>query len=77
MHGAPTIRKGYVRAIVERVNSLQADVVAVTGDLVDGSVQELAMHVAPLAGLTSRHGTFFVTCNHEYCSGADAWVCGC
>jgi len=48
--------------------------VAVTGDLVDGTVQELAHHVAPLAQLNSRHGTFFVTGNHEYYSGAHAWV---
>jgi predicted MPP superfamily phosphohydrolase len=27
-----------------------------------------------LSGLTSRHGTFFVTGNHEYYSGAHAWV---
>ena len=48
--------------------------VAVTGDLVDGSVAELAGHVAPLAALRSRHGTFFVTGNHEYYSGAHAWI---
>jgi predicted MPP superfamily phosphohydrolase len=56
------------------VNALRADMVAVTGDLVDGSVQELASHVAPLSALASRHGTFFVTGNHEYYSGVDAWV---
>ena len=48
--------------------------VAVTGDLVDGSVAELARHVAPLAALRSRHGTFFVTGDHEYYSGAHAWI---
>ncbi len=48
--------------------------VAVTGDLVDGSVAQLRSHVAPLAGLTSRHGTYFVTGNHEYYSGVTAWV---
>jgi hypothetical protein len=74
VHVGPTIKRGYVQAIVERVNSLQADLVAVTGDLVDGSVHELAPHVAPLGMLSSRHGTFFVTGNHEYYSGADAWV---
>ncbi|MBN8494220.1 MAG: metallophosphoesterase [Burkholderiales bacterium] len=74
VHVGPTIKRGYLQAIVERVNALQADMVAVTGDLVDGSVQSLAVHVAPLAGLSSRHGTFFVTGNHEYYSGAQAWV---
>ena len=74
IHIGPTIRANYVRAIVDRVNGLQADMVAVTGDLVDGSVAELAAHVAPLAALTSRHGSFFVTGNHEYYSGAHAWI---
>ena len=74
VHVGSTIKRGYLQAIVERINALGADMVAVTGDLVDGSVQELAHHVAPLAGLNSRHGTFFVTGNHEYYSGAHAWV---
>jgi uncharacterized protein len=74
IHVGPTIRGGYLQAIVDRVNRLEADMVAVTGDLVDGSVAELAGHVAPLAALRSRHGTFFVTGNHEYYSGAQAWI---
>lgn len=74
IHVGPTIRRAYLQRIVQRVNALGADVVAVTGDLVDGSVAELAHHVAALAGLQSRHGTFFVTGNHEYYSGAHAWV---
>ena len=74
IHVGPTIRRHYLRRIVQRVNSLHADVVAVTGDLIDGSVAELAHQVAPLADLQSRHGTFFVTGNHEYYSGAQAWI---
>lgn len=74
IHVGPTIRGGYLQAIVARVNRLDADMVAVTGDLVDGSVADLAGHVAPLAALRSRHGTFFVTGNHEYYSGAHAWI---
>lgn len=74
VHVGPTIKRGYLQAIVARVNALDADMVAVTGDLVDGTVQHLAVHVAPLAALRSRHGTFFVTGNHEYYSGAQAWV---
>lgn len=74
IHVGPTIKQGYLRRIVDAVNALGADMVAVTGDLVDGSVTELARHVAPLGEMTSRHGTFFVTGNHEYYSGASAWV---
>jgi len=74
IHVGPTIKHGYLLAIVEAVNRLGVDMVAVTGDLVDGNVRELSPHVAPLAGLESRHGTFFVTGNHEYYSGADAWI---
>ncbi|MGZ5894080.1 MAG: metallophosphoesterase [Caldimonas sp.] len=74
LHVGPTIRRPYVEAVVAAVNALDADLVAVTGDLVDGSVPALAEHVAPLAGLCSRDGSFFVTGNHEYYSGAAAWV---
>ena len=74
VHVGPTIGQHYLRRIVSRVNTLGADVVAITGDLVDGKVSELARHVAPLAELQSRHGTFFVTGNHEYYSGAHAWI---
>ena len=74
IHVGPTIKAAYLRRIVDAVNRLGADMVAVTGDLVDGSVRELSAHVAPLAELQSRHGTFFVTGNHEYYSGAAGWV---
>jgi predicted MPP superfamily phosphohydrolase len=74
IHVGPTIKHGYLQAIVERVNALQPDVVAITGDLVDGSVAELGPHVAPLAQLRARHGVFFVTGNHEYYAGVDPWL---
>ena len=74
IHVGPTIKHGYLQAIVDRVNALDADVVAITGDLVDGSVAELRAHVAPLALLRARHGVYFVTGNHEYYSGVHGWV---
>ncbi len=74
VHVGPTIKHAYLARIVAKVNTLGADVVAITGDLVDGKVAELAAHVAPLASLQSTHGTFFVTGNHEYYSGAHAWI---
>ena len=73
VHVGPTIKREYVAAIVDAVNGLDADVIAVTGDMVDGNVRQLAAHVAPLSQLRSRHGTYFVTGNHEYYSGALAW----
>ena len=74
IHVGPTIKARYLQRIVDRVNLLDADLVAITGDLVDGSVNELGHQVAPLAQLTSTYGSFFVTGNHEYYSGAQHWI---
>jgi uncharacterized protein len=74
VHVGPTIKRGFVESVVRRVNELKADMIAVTGDLVDGSVLQLSAHTAPLAGLTARHGAYFVTGNHEYYSGERAWT---
>lgn len=68
IHVGPTIKRSYLSRIVERVNALDADLIAVTGDLVDGSVEDLAAHTAPLAQLRARDGAYFVTGNHEYYS---------
>lgn len=74
IHVGPTIKRAYLDAIVDRVNRLGADAIAITGDLVDGSVQRLAEHTAPLARLKADDGVFFVTGNHEYYSGAMEWI---
>ncbi|HET8541985.1 MAG TPA: metallophosphoesterase [Anaeromyxobacter sp.] len=74
LHVGPTIGEREVRRIVEQVNELRADVVAVTGDLVDGSVRELGAAVAHLGQLRARHGVYFVTGNHEYYSGVGPWL---
>jgi predicted MPP superfamily phosphohydrolase len=74
VHVGPTIKRAYIDAIVDGVNSIDADMVAVTGDVVDGTVGELRDHIAPFARLKGKHGVFFCTGNHEYYSGADEWV---
>ena len=74
IHVGATIKRDYLDGIVDAVNDLEADMIAVTGDLVDGSVTQLAPHTAPLSRLSARHGAFFVTGNHEYYSGASDWV---
>lgn len=74
IHVGATIKNGYVSRIVDAVNELHADMIAVTGDMVDGSVGRLAPHTEPLGRLSARYGAFFVTGNHEYYSGAHAWI---
>lgn len=74
IHVGPTIKQGYIDAIVKRVNELSPDLVVITGDLVDGSVADLTGDIAPLAQLSARHGVYVVTGNHEYYSGADSWI---
>ena len=74
VHVGPTIKTHYLQRIVDRVNTLGANMVAITGDLVDGSVKDLGQHIRPLAQLQSTHGSFFVTGNHEYYSGAHGWI---
>lgn len=74
VHVGPTIGKGFIEDIVASVNALDPDVIAITGDLVDGTVEQLAEHVAPLAKLRAKHGVYFVTGNHEYYSGAEDWI---
>jgi hypothetical protein len=74
VHLGPTLGREFVAELVARVNALAPDVVAITGDLVDGTVDELADAVAPLAELKARHGVYFVTGNHEYFSGAAQWI---
>ncbi len=73
VHVGPTIGREFIDDIVRRTNALEPDLIAITGDLVDGSVEQLRDAVAPLANLRARHGVFFVTGNHEYFSGADPW----
>jgi predicted MPP superfamily phosphohydrolase len=72
--GGQTIHRKFIEEMVETTNALAPDVVAITGDLVDGSVDELRDSVAPLAGLRARHGVFFVTGNHEYYAGVAEWM---
>jgi predicted MPP superfamily phosphohydrolase len=74
IHLGPLNGVGRTARIVDMINGLDADLVAVVGDLVDGSVAELGAAAAPLAGLRSRLGSFFVTGNHEYFSGYQEWI---
>jgi uncharacterized protein len=74
IHLGPILGRAHTQRIVDAINATQPDLIAVVGDLVDGTVENLGPAAEPLARLRARHGSFFVTGNHEYFSGADAWV---
>lgn len=74
IHLGPILGRGFAQRVVDTINATQPDLIAVVGDLVDGSVEDLSPAVEPLAGLRARHGSYFVTGNHEYFSGAEPWV---
>ncbi|MGX1271925.1 metallophosphoesterase [Streptomyces phaeoluteigriseus] len=74
IHLSPVLGRGFAQRVVDTINGTQPDLIAVVGDLVDGSVKDLGPAAAPLAQLKARHGSYFVTGNHEYFSGAEEWV---
>lgn len=74
LHVGPTIGERDVHRIVDQVNGLRPDVVAITGDLVDGGPGELGAAIAHLRELRARHGVYFVTGNHEYYAGVEDWL---
>jgi len=74
IHVSHTIKRRFVQRVVDNVNELKPDIVALTGDLVDGSVNQLRDDVAPLAELEAKYGSYFVTGNHEYYSGVGQWL---
>ncbi len=74
IHVGSLLRRPFIEHLVQRCNALQPDLLAITGDLVDGSVTHLGGEIAPLAELRARDGVYFVTGNHDHFSGAERWV---
>src|SRR5215467_11748200 len=74
LHTGMTIDREFVQRVVDHANRLSPDLIALTGDLVDGKVDALRDDVAPIGQLRAPHGVFAVTGNHEYYSGVDPWI---
>jgi predicted MPP superfamily phosphohydrolase len=74
IHLGPILGRAHTQRIVDTINSTRPDLIAIVGDLVDGTVADLGRAAEPLAQLRSRHGNFFVTGNHEYYAGAAPWL---
>lgn len=73
LHASKLMSASRMEGIVEEVNNVHADVILITGDLYDGSPEEHAKNIAPLANLSARYGVFYALGNHEYYSDIDAW----
>ncbi|MFI6580282.1 metallophosphoesterase [Embleya sp. NPDC050493] len=74
IHLGPLLGRAHTTRVVETINRTNPDLVAIVGDLADGTAGQLGGDAAPLRRLTSRYGSFFVTGNHDYMSGAADWV---
>ena len=74
LHVSALIGRRYTQKVVNTINSLDADIVALTGDFVDGSVDQLRYRIAPLADIKHKDGRYFVTGNHEYYHDALEWI---
>jgi uncharacterized protein len=74
VHIGPLLGERFASRVVAQVNALAPDLIVITGDIVDGRLDELRRHVEPLRELTARDGVYAVTGNHEYYWNADAWL---
>ncbi len=73
LHVGATSKGEVMKEVAAQVNALKPDLIAVTGDLVDGPVDVLAPHVEPLLAMKAPLGVHFCTGNHEYYAGWKAW----
>lgn len=73
VHIGETLGRDFAKQVADHVNSLKPDLVAVTGDMIDGSVVRLHDEVAPLGEMRGKYGVYYVTGNHEYYHGGSSW----
>jgi len=74
IHIGGLIDKEFISNLVKRVNSLNPDIVVITGDLVDTSIPYAKEALKELKNLSSTYGTYFVVGNHEYFHGVDSII---
>jgi predicted MPP superfamily phosphohydrolase len=74
LHISRLFPASWARALVGRANDIGADLIAITGDLIDGTVEMRRTDVAPLRDLRARDGVYVVSGNHEYIFGHGTWM---
>lgn len=74
IHIGPLLRGEWLKGVVEKTNALHPDLVALTGDMIDGAPDVLRNDIAPLAELKAEYGVYGVTGNHEYYFHVEEWL---
>ncbi|MBE3640593.1 metallophosphoesterase, partial [Mangrovicoccus sp. HB182678] len=74
LHVSRMFQRPWTERLVAAAMAQRADLILVTGDLIDGTIPDRKDAVAPLAGLEARYGVFVTSGNHEYYFGHDAWM---
>lgn len=63
-----------IRKIVEKVGSLNPDVILMTGDIVDDDATALDEQLEVLQSLSAPHGVYAALGNHEFYNGLNPWM---
>jgi len=74
LHVGSVIGAKYTKKIVDLTNKLNPDMIALTGDMIDGTTEDLYEKIAPIANLKAKNGVYFVPGNHEYYWNAVSWI---
>lgn len=74
LHISTLFPKQWTQQIVQEVNALNPDIILITGDFIDGTVNNRSSDIQPLSNLRSKYGTYGVLGNHEYYFDAKDWA---
>ena len=74
LHISRLFPAAWAGSVVDKTNALDADLIVITGDLIDGSLDNRREAVEPLRGLRARDGVYAISGNHEYFFGADGFM---
>ena len=74
LHISRLFPAAWTRAVVDRTNALDVDLIVITGDVIDGSLAMRRADVEPLRNLRARDGMFMSPGNHEYFLGYQEWM---
>jgi hypothetical protein len=74
IHVGVFLKRQWLQEVVNKTNALAADLVVLTGDMIDGTPEAIGADMAPLRDLRARHGVYGVTGNHEYYFDVRRWL---